>query len=79
MNESHAKALRELVRLFNWLDALIPQPTNEILILQVTLEEIEERIDSAMSQAENLMNVKDVLKEIHDLNEGNKIVGLSAP
>ncbi len=79
VNESHTKAVRELVHLFNWLDTRIPQPTNEIISLQKKSQEIEDRIDNAMFQAVNLSEMKEMLEQIKNSNKGIEIVGLSAP
>ncbi|KAF8341041.1 hypothetical protein F5887DRAFT_1284148 [Amanita rubescens] len=73
VNASHTKALRELVHLFNWLDTRIPQPTNEIISLQKKSQEIEDRIDNAILQAENLSETKEELKKVKNSNKGNEM------
>ncbi|KAK2467590.1 hypothetical protein APHAL10511_000445 [Amanita phalloides] len=71
VNEAHRKALRELCILFDWLDVLSPQPTNEILMLYERYQEIERKIANALSRASQLANKKAELKRIKDASAGN--------
>lgn len=75
VNASHTKGLRELVRLFDWLDGLVPQPTHDIIDLQKKSQEIEDRITSAMSYTSTLADTKKDLVDRKQSNNGNVMVG----
>ena len=75
VNASHTKALRQLVRLFDWLDGLVPQPTHDIIDLQKKSQEIEDRINSTMDYTSTLADTKKDLEDRKKSNTGNVMVG----
>ena len=79
VDEGHAKALRALSILFDWLDTLVPQPTKEIINLHKKSEEIERNIANALSRASHLRDKKDELEKIKASMDGNAIVRSFAP
>ena len=79
VGEGHAKALRQLVRLFDWLDTLVPQPTKDIINLLKKSQEIEDKIEKALDYASKLAHMKNKLEKIRESNDGNVIVRPFAP
>ena len=64
VRRSHRKALKELLRFFDWLVDLKPQPTYHIQTLYDKSQQFERRIADALSRATQLEDKK---KELRDL------------
>jgi len=78
VNGAHTKALRELVRLFDWLDSLIPQPTEEIINLHRKSQEIDGRIEDAMTYRPKLVEMNNELTQRNEWYNQNVEVRLFA-
>jgi hypothetical protein len=74
VNNDHAKALRELGFLFDWLDALVPQPTNDIINLYEQYQKIECQITNALARASQLRDLKAELKDLKKSAAGSSLV-----
>lgn len=75
VEECHNKALKALALLFDWLDTLTPQPTNDIADLFERYQQIDLNIVNALSRASQLADKKAELTNIQKSIESNKIVG----
>ncbi|KIY66908.1 hypothetical protein CYLTODRAFT_354146 [Cylindrobasidium torrendii FP15055 ss-10] len=63
ITSAHDDAVEELVKLFDWMDGLEPQPTSEILNLYNKLQGIETRIENALaSMAQATIKKKELEK-----------------
>ena len=58
INGAHTKALGELVRLFDWLDTLTPQPTGDIINLYTMSREIDGRIENGIAYSPGIKEMK---------------------
>lgn len=74
VNNDHKKALRELSSLFDWLDALVPQPTNEIISLYEQYQEIECQITNALARASQLRDLKAEFRALKESAAGGRLV-----
>jgi hypothetical protein len=63
VRRSHRKVLKEMVKFFDWIVDLKPQPTRGIQTLYQESQEIERCIADALSRATQLENKKKELKE----------------
>ena len=79
VEEGHAKALRQLVLLFDWLDTLEPQPTKDIINLLKKSREIEDKIGDALDFLSKLVDMENKLKRTNESNDGNIIVRPFSP
>jgi hypothetical protein len=77
LRKGHKKVLKELVKFFDWIVDLKPQPTRGIQILYQESQEIERCIADALSRATQLENKKKELREGLELAEKYKLVGIS--
>lgn len=77
VEEGHKKALSELVRIFDWLDTLSPQPTNDILSLYNQSQDIEKNISDALATMAQMATKKQTLQNIERETDGTKLVSLS--
>ena len=74
VEECHNKALKALALLFDWLDTLTPQPTNDIANLFERYQQIDLNIANALSRASQIGGKKAELTKIQKSIESNKIV-----
>jgi len=77
VNGAHTRD-SELVRLFDWLDSLIPQPTEEIINLHRRSQEIDGRIEDAMTYAPKFVKMNNELMQRNELYNQNVEVRLFA-
>ncbi|KAF9464254.1 hypothetical protein BDZ94DRAFT_1297271 [Collybia nuda] len=70
VEEGHKKALGELVKIFDWLDSLSPQPTNDILSLYNQSQDIEKNISDALATMEQIATKKQALQKIERETDG---------
>ncbi|KAJ7782155.1 hypothetical protein B0H14DRAFT_3585460 [Mycena olivaceomarginata] len=61
---SEAVALRNMVRLFDWLDDLKPQPTTDILTLFNKSQSIQEQINDTISQMAQAQDKSEEIKRL---------------
>ena len=76
VRHSHKKALKELLKFFNWLVALKPQPTNDIQTLYDESQKVERSISDALSRATQLEDKK---QELLDLAKDSTLVSFASP
>ncbi|PFH47861.1 hypothetical protein AMATHDRAFT_76995 [Amanita thiersii Skay4041] len=69
--DGHRKALNVLGQLFDWLDRLEPQPTQDIMILYQQSQAIDQRISDALARTSQLTDKKKRLKELIELAKGS--------
>ena len=58
VEEGYQRALEEISTIFDWLDVLEPQPTNDIMNLFETSQQINRDIENAMSRAAQISDKK---------------------
>ena len=58
VEEGYQRALEEISTIFDWLDVLEPQPTNDIMSLFETSQQINRDIENAMSRAAQISDKK---------------------
>ncbi|KAK2459485.1 hypothetical protein APHAL10511_008500 [Amanita phalloides] len=73
VGEGHQKALEELSTLFDWIDGLKPQPTNDIMNLFEQSQQIDRDIENAMSRATNISEKKKKVAELKQLANGSEL------
>ncbi|KAF8333284.1 hypothetical protein F5887DRAFT_893774 [Amanita rubescens] len=73
VREGHQKSLEEISDIFEWLDGLKPQPTNEIMNLFETSQQINLDIDNAMSRATQISDKKNRVAELKQLADGHAL------
>ena len=73
----HKKVLKEMVKFFDWVVDLKPQPTRGIQTLYHESQEIERCIADSLSRATQLENKKRELTKALELAEQYKLVGVS--
>ncbi|KAF8634980.1 hypothetical protein AX17_004054 [Amanita inopinata Kibby_2008] len=69
----HTRALNVLGFVFDWLDGLSRQPTNEILDLYKKSQDIEHQIANALSRMSQMADKKKELEKMVELAEGSKL------
>ena len=74
VKEGHQKALQEIGSIFDWLDGLKPQPTNEIMNLYEQSQQINRDIENAMSRATQISDKKNRVAELKQLADGHALV-----
>ncbi len=71
---TEVNALGMLVELFDWLDGLEPQPTNEIKDLYEKSQDIELKVTDTLTQMEQATTkVVEIKKLMEDLRNGNAV------
>ncbi|KIJ66933.1 hypothetical protein HYDPIDRAFT_26350 [Hydnomerulius pinastri MD-312] len=73
VEEGHKKALGELVKIFDWMDGLSPQPTKDILSLYNQSQDIERKISDVLSTMEQMATKKQALKKIETESDGTNL------
>jgi len=68
IRQSHKKVLKELLKFFDWLVDLKPQPTHDIQTLYNHSQKIERSIADALSRATQLENKKEALRKLAGRN-----------
>lgn len=79
VEDGHTKALGELVKIFDWLDTLSPQPTNDILSLYNQSQNIEKKISDVLATMEQMATKKRALQKIERETDGTKLVSVLRP
>lgn len=74
VKDGHQKALEEISSIFDWLDGLKPQPTNEIMNLYEQSQQINRDIENAMSRATQISDKKNRVAELKQLADGHALV-----
>ncbi len=74
VKDGHQKALQEVGSIFDWLDGLKPQPTNEIMNLYEQSQQINRDIENAMSRATQISVKKNRVAELKQLADGHALV-----
>lgn len=74
VNKDHKKALQELRSLFDWLDILVPQPTQEIIDLFEKYQEIEWQITNVLARAAQLRDMKAEYKALKKSTADSRLV-----
>ncbi|KAK2459282.1 hypothetical protein APHAL10511_008703 [Amanita phalloides] len=64
VEEGHERVLEELGTLFDWIDGLEPQATNDIMTLFEQSQQIDRDIENAMSRATNISEKKKKVAEL---------------
>ncbi|KIJ48656.1 hypothetical protein M422DRAFT_86445, partial [Sphaerobolus stellatus SS14] len=72
VNSGEAKALEMLVRLFDWLDGCVPQPTKDIMSLYDQSQRIETRISNILASTDQLAGKRNELQKIANETEKAK-------
>ena len=74
VTEGHQKALEEICTIFDWLDGLKPQPTNDIMNLFEQSQQINRDIENAMSRATQISDKKRKVAELNQIADGHELV-----
>ena len=78
VKEGHQTALETISTIFDWLDGLEPQPTNDIMNLYEQSQQIDRDIDNAMSRVTQISDKKKQIAKLKRLADGNELVRLLA-
>ncbi|KAF8331178.1 hypothetical protein F5887DRAFT_895198 [Amanita rubescens] len=73
VNDGHRRALAEISSIFDWLDHLKPQPTNDILNLYKQSQQIDHDIQNAMSRATQISDKKKRVAELKQSVDGHEL------
>lgn len=74
VKEGHQRALEEICAIFDWLDGLKPQPTNDIMNLFEQSQQINRDIENAMSRATQISDKKKKVAELKQIADGHELV-----
>jgi hypothetical protein len=78
VNSGEAKALEMLVRLFDWLDGCVPQPTKDILSLYEHSQSIETQISNILASMDQLASKRNELQKIaNDIEKAKSVSPVS--
>lgn len=74
VEEGHTKALGELIKFFDWLDTLSPQPTIDILLLHDQSRSIEDKISDVLVIMKQIRTIQQTLRDIErDIEHTNLV------
>jgi len=74
IQRAEENALEMLVELFDWLDGLEPQPTNEITTLYEKSQDIESKVTDTLAQmSQAATKMVEIKKLMVDLRNGNAV------
>ena len=74
IKEGHQKSLQTVSTIFDWLDGLEPQPTNEIMHLYEQSQQIDRDIDNALSRMTQISDKKRQISKLKQLADGSALV-----
>ena len=74
VKEGHQRALEEICTIFDWLDGLKSQPTNDIMNLYEQSQQINRDIENAMSRATQISDKKKKVAELKQRADGHELV-----
>lgn len=74
VNDGHQKSLQTISTIFDWLDGLEPQPTNEIMHLYEQSQQIDRDIDNAISRMTQISDQKKQIAKLKQLADGSALV-----
>ncbi|KIJ11930.1 hypothetical protein PAXINDRAFT_171543 [Paxillus involutus ATCC 200175] len=73
VENKHQDALAEFVEIFDWVDSLSPQPTEDILSLYEQTQQIEKNISDALATMNQIASKKATLVKIKKETDGTKL------
>ncbi|EDR10206.1 uncharacterized protein LACBIDRAFT_325894 [Laccaria bicolor S238N-H82] len=78
VSAGHQTTLKMLVKIFNWIDGLQPQATNDITSLYDASIEIEYKITNTLARMTQLAEAKDVLDKLVEDSNGTELTDSGA-